>query len=71
MVQAQMKRSYFAMTVSCGHCQEEQVVPVQACTGSWSMAHQSVKCLKCEKDFEVMLADAIIVGPFFPLKGAA
>jgi ribosomal protein S27E len=71
MPQAQMKRSYIAVAVSCGHCQEEQVVHVEARSGSWSMAHQSVKCLKCEKDFEVMVADAIIGGPFFPLKGAA
>jgi ribosomal protein S27E len=70
MPQAQMKRSYIAVTVSCGHCQEEQVVHVQARTGFWSMAHQSVKCLKCEKDFEVMVPDAIIGGPFPKLKDA-
>jgi hypothetical protein len=71
MPQAQMKRSYFAVTVSCHHCQQEQVVHVQSRTGFWSMAHQSVKCLKCERQFDVMVPDAIIDGPFFTLKDAS
>jgi hypothetical protein len=71
MPQAQMKRTYIAVSVSCGHCRQEQVVHIEDRMGFWSMAHQSVKCLKCEKEFEVMVADAIVGGPFFPLKGAA
>jgi hypothetical protein len=29
-----------------------------------------VKCLKCGQDFEVMLPDAIIGGPFLPQRPA-
>jgi hypothetical protein len=70
MPQAQLKLPYTVVTVSCSHCQQEQVIQTLARAGFWSMAHQSVKCLKCEREFEVMVPDAIIHGPFFPLKGA-
>jgi len=30
MPQAQLKRSYVTVTVFCDHCQQEQVVPLQA-----------------------------------------
>ena len=66
MPQAQMKRSYIPMTVSCNHCKQEQVVHMQARTGAWEMAHQSVKCVKCDQCFDVMIPDAIIAGPFLP-----
>jgi transcription elongation factor Elf1 len=68
MPQVEMKRSYIPMTILCGHCQHEQVVYTQARTGFWQMAHQSVKCVKCEQNFDVMIPDAIIAGPFLPLK---
>lgn len=64
MNQAQMKRSYVAVTVHCSHCQQAQVVHMQAGGGFWSTAHQWMKCLKCKQEFEVMLPDAIIAGPF-------
>ena len=67
MPQPQLKQDYVVMTVSCGNCQEEPVVYVQACTGSRSTAHQSVECLRCGQYFEVVLPDAIIGGPFLPL----
>jgi hypothetical protein len=54
------------MTVSCGNCQQDQLVHVQARTGTWSTTHQSVECLRCGQHFEVMLPDAIIGGPFLP-----
>jgi len=66
MPQAQLKQSYTVVTVSCRHCQQEQVVHILARGGIWSMAHQSVKCLKCAQEFEVMVPDAIIGGPFLP-----
>jgi ribosomal protein S27E len=66
MSQPQLKRDYVAMAVSCMHCQQEQLVHVQAGTGTWSTAPQSVECLKCGQHFEVMLPDAIIGGPFLP-----
>jgi hypothetical protein len=56
------------MTISCDHCLQEQIVHMQAKTGFWQMAHQSVKCVRCEKYFKVMIPDAIVAGPFLPLK---
>jgi hypothetical protein len=66
MPQAQLKQPYTVVTVSCGHCEQEQVVQILARTGFWLMAHQLVKCLKCSREFEVMVPDAIIGGPFLP-----
>ena len=66
MPQPQLKRDYVVMTVSCGNCQQEQLVHIQARTGACSTAHQSVECLRCGQHFEVMLPDAIIGGPFLP-----
>ena len=64
MPQAQLKQPYTVVTVTCTHCQQEQVVHTQARGGIWSMAHQFVKCLKCEQKFAVMVPDTIIGGPF-------
>jgi ribosomal protein S27E len=66
MPQPQLKLDYVVMTVSCGNCQQEQLVHVQARAGTWSTAHQSVECLRCGEYFEVILPDAIIGGPFLP-----
>ncbi len=55
MPRAQLKLDYVVMTVSCGSCQQEQLVHVQVGTWTWSMAHQSVECLRCGQHFEVML----------------
>ena len=66
MPQPQLKLDYVVMTVSCGSCQQEQPVHVQVGTWTWSMAYQSVECLRCGEHFEVMLPDAIIGGPFLP-----
>ena len=66
MPQPQLKQDYVVMTVSCVNCRQEQLVHVQARTGTWSTAHQSVESLTCGKHLEVMLPDAIIGGPFLP-----
>jgi hypothetical protein len=66
MPQPQLTQVYVVMTVSCGNCQQEQLVHVRARTGTWSTAHQSVECLTCGQHFEVTLPDAIIGGPFLP-----
>jgi hypothetical protein len=68
MPQVQMKRAIIPITISCVHCQQDQVVHTEARTGFWQMAHQSVKCVKCAQNFDVMIPDAIIAGPFLPLK---
>lgn len=70
MPQVQMKQSFMPMTISCDHCLQQQIVHMQARTGFWQMAHQSVKCVRCEKYFDVMIPDAIIAGPFLPLNSS-
>lgn len=42
MPQPRLKQDYDVMAVSCGNCQQDQLVHVQARTGTWSAAHQSV-----------------------------
>ena len=64
MPQAQTKRSYIPLTISCTLCNQEQIVHIKAQTGTWSTAHQKVKCVKCEQCFDVMLPDVIVAGPF-------
>ena len=66
MPSRQLNQPYTVVTVSCGRCKQEQVVQILARTGFWLRARQSVKCLKCSREFEVMLPDAIIGGPFLP-----
>jgi RNase P subunit RPR2 len=66
MPQAQLKKTYAIVNVTCSHCQQEQFVHIQAGTGFWSMAHQSVKCFTCRQCFDVMLPAVIIAGPFLP-----
>jgi transcription elongation factor Elf1 len=70
MSQAQLKEAPVAVTVSCSQCEQEQVVHIRVRTGSWSMAHQSVKCVKCDQYFDVMISDVIIAGPFLPIDTA-
>jgi len=55
---------HVVMTISCPHCQQKQVVQVRARAGFAQMADQTVKCVKCDKDFTVMLPDQILDGPF-------
>ena len=62
MPSPQLRHPFTVATVSCGRCKQEQVVQILAQTGFWLRARQSVKCLKCGQEFEVMLPDAIIGG---------
>jgi hypothetical protein len=66
----QLKQPYTVVTVSCGHCKQEQVLQILARTGFWFRTRQFVKCLKCAQEFEVMLPDAITGGPFLPQRPA-
>jgi hypothetical protein len=55
---------YVVMTVECQHCKTKQKVHVAALTGFAQMGSQMIPCIKCEKDFEVMVPDKIVRGPF-------
>lgn len=65
-----LRYPYTVVTVSCGRCKQEQVVQILARSGFWLGVRQSAKCLKCGQEFEVMLPDAIIGGPFLPERPA-
>jgi hypothetical protein len=73
MPQPQLKQDYVVMTVSCGNCQQEQLVHVQALTGAWSTAHQSLKTLpslsrtRQSVSFSVLTMTALHVFPFVVL----
>jgi ribosomal protein S27E len=66
MRQLELKQTYTVVSVSCSHCEQEQLVYVQTGTRTWSTAHQSVECVRCGQHFAVMLPDAIIGGSFLP-----
>jgi hypothetical protein len=70
MPSTQLKYPSTVVTVSCGRCKQEQVVQILARSGFWLRVRQSVKCLKCGQEFEVMLPDALIGGPFLPQRPA-
>jgi DNA-directed RNA polymerase subunit RPC12/RpoP len=63
---------YVAMTVSCSHCKERQLVyvrerrmrPAPADGPSRRSSPQTVECLKCHRGFDAMASGKIIAGPF-------
>jgi ribosomal protein S27E len=71
MHQLELEQTYTVVSVSCSRCEREQLVHVQAGTGTWSTAHQSVECVRCGQHFAVMLPDAIIGGSFLPSRVSA
>src|SRR5258708_9563891 len=66
MTQAQMKRAISPITIYCVHCQQEQIVHMQARTGFLQMAHQSVKCVKCERPLDLITPHPITPPPLLP-----
>ena len=60
------KPAYVVMTISCAQCQQEQVVHVRARTGFAQMSGQTVRCVNCKQEFDVMVPDQIVGGPFLP-----
>lgn len=54
------------LTVRCSHCEEEQVVQIQARVGSAQVEPQYIRCLKCSREFNPMVRGQIVGGPFYP-----
>jgi hypothetical protein len=50
--------------VYCQHCKQKQIVHVFVRAGRSPMNNQTVNCIKCKKEFEVLVSDPIIGGPF-------
>jgi hypothetical protein len=59
------KPNYFVWSVVCRYCHEQQTVhmlPGTLDNAQWLI--QTVKCVKCELNFDVLVPDTIIDGPF-------
>jgi hypothetical protein len=55
---------YVVMTAECRHCKTKQTVHVAACTGVGMIGNQTIRCINCDHQFDVMLPDKIVGGPF-------
>ena len=55
---------YIVMTVECLRCKTKQKIHVAARSRFAQMGSQTIPCIKCEKDFDVMVPDKILRGPF-------
>lgn len=55
---------FVVMTVECQNCKTKQRVHVAARTGIAQTGNQTIRCINCEKYFDVMVPDKIIRGPF-------
>jgi hypothetical protein len=55
---------FVVMTVECHHCNTKQTVHVAARAGFAQLGSQTIPCIKCKKDFDVMVPDKIVGGPF-------
>jgi DNA-directed RNA polymerase subunit RPC12/RpoP len=66
MPSPRLNQPYSVVTIACGHCKQKQLVHILARTGFWLGGRQAVKCLRCGQEFDVMLPDSIIGGPFLP-----
>jgi ribosomal protein S27E len=58
------KPNYIVIPVECDDCHEKQTVHVAARTGFRQMGDQTIKCVRCGKDFNVFVPNKIIDGPF-------
>ena len=57
-------KQYVVMTVECQNCKAKQKVHVAVRAGVGGMGKQTISCIECEKNFDVMVPDKIIRGPF-------
>jgi predicted Zn finger-like uncharacterized protein len=63
----EMSRSrarHVEMTVECRHCKTKQIVHVAASTGRGMTGNQTIRCINCDRQFDAMLPDEIVGGPF-------
>ncbi len=58
------KSPYVVMNIVCPRCQEKQAVQVRAVGGFAQMGGQTTRCVKCQRDFDAMVPDVIVGGPF-------
>jgi hypothetical protein len=61
---SQAEIPYVVMIITCSHCETKQSVHVAARAGFAQMLDQGVACIKCKTEFDVLLPNKIIEGPF-------
>ena len=59
---------FHVVLITCTHCNQEQNVQVRAHHLSFAQANpKTVRCVKCEQDFDAVgIPDDIVGGPFLP-----
>jgi transposase-like protein len=62
VIESGMEKS--KIPVYCQHCKRKQIIHVFVRAGRSPMNNQTVTCIACKKDFDVLVADPIIGGPF-------
>jgi hypothetical protein len=63
----EMSRSrarYVEMTVECQNCKKKQIVHVAAGAGLGMKGRQIIRCINCDHQFDAVLPDEIVGGPF-------
>jgi len=55
---------YIIVTVECSLCKAKQKVHVSTITGGAQLGIQIIRCINCNKHFNVAIPDRIIRGPF-------
>lgn len=53
-------------TIECEHCKAKQTVHTAGNFGAGQYGPQNLRCVACQKSFEVMLPEKIVGGPFPP-----
>jgi hypothetical protein len=55
---------FVVTTIECPHCKVKQKVHVAARTGASQMGNQYIFCIGCEQEFNILLPNKIVGGPF-------
>jgi DNA-directed RNA polymerase subunit RPC12/RpoP len=55
---------YVQLTLTCPYCEQKQIVHVRASVGSGVMNQASLICVRCKKQFPIMVPDKVIGGPY-------
>jgi len=55
---------YVIRTLECKHCNTKQRVHVAAKPGPAQIGDRTARCIKCRKEFDVVVPDRIVAGPF-------
>ena len=50
--------------ISCPYCQSKMVVQYEKRIGAGAMVEEIIACVKCKKEFNVLLLGPIVGGPF-------